>query len=342
MPTVTLKDLADHARVSVATVDRVLHDRPGVSTKARQRVTQAIHELGFGKLPDRLVQRLRGQLRFCFLLPELETGFVHRMIEDIRRAQNAVRDVEILIDIRRIPLTSGERIITELATLTEEKYDGVGLFAVDAPGVRAAIDDTVARGLPVVTLVSDVPSSKRLNFVGVDNVAAGRTAGRLMGRFLRGVSGEIGVIVGNLQIRDHVERHMGFRQILNAHFRDLRLLNPIEGDSVAARNRAIAIDLMRDHAQLAGIYAVGGGNAGLVGALEEMTLPRRPVVIVHELTPSARKALSAGVVDAVIGQDTGHMARSAVRQLSAAALAEDLNHDQERIRINIFLEENAP
>lgn len=342
MPTITHKDLADHARVSIATVDRVLHDRPGVSPKARQRVKQAIHDLGFGRLPDRLSQTLRGRLRFLFLLPELSTGFVEKMIDDIRRAQNAVRDVEVLIDIRRIPLISGDHIIAELEAMDIEKYHGVGLFAVDAPGVRAAIDQVSMRGIPVVTLVSDVPSSDRLNYVGIDNVAAGRTAGRLMGRFLQDRSGEVAVILGSMHIRDHVERNMGFRQTLNAHYRQLRVLDPFEGDSVSARNRAMTIDLMRDHDNLVGLYSIGGGNTGILSALEDMAPARRPVVIMHELTKSSRQALGSGLIDAVISQDTGHMARSAVRRLSAAALNEVLNDDQERIRIDIFLEENAP
>lgn len=342
MPSVTQKELAERANVSIATVDRVLHDRSGVSVKARARVKQAIHDLGYGRLPEKLTQKLRGRLRFCFILPELGTGFVHQIIDEIRRAQTAVRDVEILIDICRIPLISGDPLIAALDELDAHKYDGVGLFALDAPGVRSAINRVVAKGVPVVTMVSDVPSAERLNFVGIDNVAAGRTAGRLMGRFLGGQSGDIGVVVGNLRIRDHVERHMGFRQTLSADYRNLRLLEPVEGDSVVARNRAITIDLLRDNPNIKGIYAVGGGNTGLISALEDMAPSRRPVVIVHELTASTRRALGSGSVDAVIGQDTGHIARSAVRRLSAAALNEQLNDDQERIRIDVFLEENAP
>ena len=64
-------------------------------------------------------------------------------------------------------------------------YHGVATIALDHPRVRAAIDDLAARGVAVVTLVSDVPSSRRLHYVGIDNPAAGRTAATLMGRFLR-------------------------------------------------------------------------------------------------------------------------------------------------------------
>ena len=57
------------------------------------------------------------------------------------------------------------------------RYDGVAVVALDHQSVRAAIDDLVASGTYVVTLVSDVPGSRRHHYIGVDNVAAGRTAG---------------------------------------------------------------------------------------------------------------------------------------------------------------------
>jgi LacI family transcriptional regulator len=65
-------------------------------------------------------------------------------------------------------------------------YHGVAVIALDHPRVRAAIDDLAARGVAVVTLVSDAPSARRLHYVGIDNPAAGRTASTLMGRFLSG------------------------------------------------------------------------------------------------------------------------------------------------------------
>lgn len=342
MSNVTLKDVAERAQVSLATVDRVLHEREGVSAKARQRVKDAIHELGFGQLPSRLRIKSRGRLRLLFLLPKLDTGFVRQMVDDIQRAKQAVPDVEIVAEIRRVRLLDGNELIDALRSVKPDTYQGVGLFAFDAPGVRAAIDETIERGVPVVTLVSDIPSSRRRNFVGIDNMAAGRTAGRLMGKFLRGVSGEIGVLTGNMHIRDHLERQLGFRQVIGAHYRDLKLLPEIEGDSVSARNRSIVIDLIRDHPRLVGLYAIGGGNSGVVSALREMNPLTRPVVIVHELTHEARKGLTEELIDAVIAQKTGHMARSAVRLLTAAALNEDPNPEQERIGIDVFVAENMP
>ena len=84
-------------------------------------------------------------------------------------------------------------------------------MALDHPLVRAAIDELVDAGTVVVTLVSDVPASRRAHYVGIDNVAAGRTAASLLGRFVgdarRPRSASCSAAT---PLRDHAERLFGF------------------------------------------------------------------------------------------------------------------------------------
>jgi LacI family transcriptional regulator len=67
-----------------------------------------------------------------------------------------------------------------------------------------------------------------------------------------------------------------------------------------------------------------------------------PVVVAHELTDETRPLLLSGSLDALIVQDPGHEARSAVRVLMAALTGGPISEDQERIRIEILLPDNLP
>ncbi|HYJ99423.1 MAG TPA: LacI family transcriptional regulator, partial [Burkholderiaceae bacterium] len=89
-------------------------------------------------------------------------------------------------------------------------------------------------------------------------------------------------------------------------------------------------------------YSIGAGNRGIQAALERNGRAAGIVWICHELTPHARQALLSGVADAVINQDAGHEVRSACRLALAAVSGERVLHDQERIRIDIFLRDNMP
>jgi LacI family transcriptional regulator len=66
------------------------------------------------------------------------------------------------------------------------------------------------------------------------------------------------------------------------------------------------------------------------------------VFIAHDLNDFTRRALLRGMIDAVISQDPGHEARSAIRVLLSLARGERLLPEQEKIRIEIVMRDNLP
>ncbi|WP_040484955.1 LacI family DNA-binding transcriptional regulator [Lutibaculum baratangense] len=338
---VTLDDVAREAEVSLATVDRVLNNRPGVREGTATRVRQAMEKLGYRV--DPLAARLaRGSsFRFCFILPAGTNPFMAALGQQVEATAEWLYGQRASAEIRQVDVFDPVVLAAALDSLGTI-YQGVAVVAYDDPLVRAAIDDLVRSGVAVVTLVSDVPSSKRQHYVGINNTAAGRTAGSLMGRFLAGRRGKVGVIVGSLGLRDHMERQFGFSQVLSGEYPSVELLPVVQGRDNTEMTKAAAAALLKSHPDLVGLYNVGGGTRGLGAALEESGRAQDLVVIGHELTEPARRYLLHGVFDAVINQNPGHEARSAARVLLAHCLAEPLVAEQEQIRIDIFLRDNLP
>ena len=335
----TVKDLATHTGLSPATIDRVLHERSGVSPRAQQKVRHAIHALGYGRLADSLAETPRPALRFAILLPSLKTGFVRSLEAALRAASTTIRHAAISVDFYWTSLAEED---VAHAMFSVAGYDGVAMFAMDTPHIRAQIDRMVDCGVPLVTLVSDCPSSRRVACVGTDNLAAGRTVGRLMGRFLRGISGRIGVVTGDMTQREHEERYQGFREVLSRDFTSLKILPLIETHSIAARNRDAVLGLLRDHHDLVGLYSAAGGNSGVLAALNEAPNGQRPVVLLHEVTEAARRGLLSGHVDAVVEQSVRSIARQTLRLLTAHCLGDHEAQVQEQVPIGIVLPENLP
>jgi len=183
---------------------------------------------------------------------------------------------------------------------------------------------------------------RRDHFVGVDNIAAGRTAGSLMGRFIGGRKGEIAVIAGSMLVGDHRDRLAGFSERLGEINPALDILPVMESHDDPARVHDLLRERLRETPNLAGVYNLGAGNRGLVKALVEHEGNVRPVVIAHELTPLTRDALRDDLIDAILNQDAGHEVRSAIRVLKAKADGMPVIAAQERIRIDIFLKDNLP
>lgn len=337
----TLRDIARKAGVSLATVDRVLHNRPGVRPDTVRRVKQAIERNAFH--PHIAAAELaRGRARrFAFVMPSGPNPFMQQI-------QSYLGEMSAWLSARRlavemVPSDVFDAVI--LASTLESlagDFDGVAVVALDHPSVRAAINDLVDGGTKIVTLVSDVPSSRRHHYVGIDNIAAGRTAGALIGRLVGPRRGKVAIVAGSQGLRDHAERIFGFNQVMSSEFSQLDVLPVLEGRDEDARSEHLTMRLLADHPDIVGLYNVGAGTPGVAKALVDSGRAKRLVFVGHDVTVTTRKLLLQGAMDAVISQNPGHEARAAVRVLLALARGEPILSEQEKIRIDIVMRDNLP
>ena len=338
----SLVDVARAAGVSLATVDRVLNGRPGVRPATAERVHAAVQQLGYR--PDPAAARLARVKPWTlrYVLAAGTNTFVRMLATQIDELQPWLREQRATATVDMVDVFSAPALAEHLLSL-RGRADAVVVMALDHPQVRHAIDSLVEAGTVVITLVSDVPGSRRQHHVGIDNVAAGRTAASLLGRFLGpppGEPGPVGIVLGSRALRDHAERLFGFRQVMDGEYSDWPLLEPIEGLDATDRTRPLVTRLLESQPRLAALYSIGAGNRGIHDALLASGRAQEIVWICHELTPQAREALLSGVADAVINQDAGHEVRSSIRLAMASLNGDRLIESQERIRVEIFLRDN--
>ncbi len=337
----TLKDMAREAGVSVATLDRVLHGRAGVREDTARRVREAIDRHGFRPSAAGAELARRRPDTFAFVMPSGSNLFMQSILDNVGEMSSWLGARRAGVETITADVFNPAALANTLESLTG-RYDGIAVVALDHQSVRAAIDDLVAGGTYVVTLVSDVPGSRRHHYVGIDNVAAGRTAGSLMGRFLGTRLGKVGVVAGSQSLRDHAERIFGFNQMMSLEYPQFSVLSPVEGGDQDDVSEAITARLLNDHPELIGVYNVGAGTPGVAKAIAEAGREASLVFIAHDLTPFTRRSLLRGAMDAVIVQDPGHEARSAIRVLLSLARNEPILAEQEKIRIDIVMRDNLP
>jgi LacI family transcriptional regulator len=338
----TVHDIASRAGVSLATVDRVLNRRPGVSARTREKVDQAVQALGFVR--DVAAANLaKGRIYpLTFLIPSNDNSFMRGLRVALDEARERAGVERIAIRLVDVPAFEAAALARALRDAAAERPAGIAFVAVDAPEVAAAASEIVSAGIPLVTLVSDLSGAERDHYAGIDNAAAGRTAASLLGRFARGRDGKVAVLAGSMLVRDHRERCEAFASVITVDFAELSLLPVLEGRDDPMVVERLVTELFAARDDIVALYSLGAGNRGLMRALERVPSERRPVVVAHELTDTTRGALQAGLIDAVLNQDAGHEVRSAIRVLKAKADGLSVVADQERIRIDIFLKDNLP
>ena len=338
----TVNDIAREAGVSLATVDRVLNDRPGVREKTIRAVNEAIAKLGYVRdLTAANLARSR-TYRIAVVLPDTESQFVQTLTAAMQDAGSMAATSRMELRLHRFPAEDPHALAALLATLPGRDYAGVALMAPETPILRDAIRSLRAKGLPVVALVSDLPNTDRDHFIGIDNRAAGRTAGVLMGRYLGGGPAQVLVLGQSLLARDTIERRRGFDEVMQRDFPGLEALQTLETHGSSQTLRQIVAEMLANAPQVRGIYAMGDGHRALTQTLADMGLSGKLTVICHELTPHARSALETGEISAVITQNLGHLARSTLRVLRAKADRVPFDQGQEQIRIEIVIRENLP
>ncbi len=338
----TVRDVAEAAGVSLATVDRVLNRRAGVREATIARVEAAVARLGFVR--DLAAANLAKQrsYRFVFLIPSGPNTFMRALEQQAVEAGRRAALDRVEIEVVPVPPFDGATLARALDALDTRAVSGVALVATDSAELREALTHLHQAGLLAVTLVSDVPAFRRSHYVGIDNVAAGRTAASLIGRFAGGRRGRIALIAGSMLVRDHVERRMGFDQVIRSEFPHLDCLPVLEGRDDAETTGRVLAACLAEEPDVIGLYNIGAGNRGIIDVLSRKPAYRNLVVVAHELTPHARTALREGLFDAVIAQDAGHEARSAIRILKALIDGTPVVEGQEHIRIEIYLRDNLP
>lgn len=98
----------------------------------------------------------------------------------------------------------------------DAKADAILIQGINDPEYRALIDKAAGLGIPVITVDTDEPGSKRLAYVGTDNEGAGREMGELVAKS-SGAQGEIGVLIGNERAENQRLRLAGFREVIGRY-----------------------------------------------------------------------------------------------------------------------------
>ncbi len=340
---IRISDIAREAGVGVATVDRVLNKRPGVKEHTAKRIFEAVERLE--NTADFSGAALVGaaKLTFDFILPAGSNTFMQNLNDAIINAADHISSRGINVRCHRIegfnPTALAESI-REIGAYS----NGLAVVALDNPIVREAVHDITDQNIPVVTLVSDLSNSRRQGYVGLDNRAAGRTAGYLMGRFASRKKGQVVLIAGSigLSYRDHQEREFGFRDSLSEQFPNLIVIDRVDNKDDYEKAYEQTNKILDTHGDLLGIYNIGAGNRGIGNALHERGKTEDTIFIGHEVTSYSRQFLIDGVMDAVINQDVSHEANEALRLLMAHHMNVNPLPALGPPRVEIFVRENLP
>ena len=330
-----LADVARVAEVGIATVDRVLNERGNVSPATARKVIEAARQLA---LPRTLPMPYRRGLRVEVMMARRETPFAERLSTAFQRVA-ATLDRSVIVQRNFVDETRPREVAERMLATNA---DALILYGQEDVAIVDAVNRLTSNGIPVVTMVSDLPTSPRLAYVGIDHYAAGRSAAFFMARMVRG-AGPVIVLTHSFAYRAHAQRVSGFRDGLADYNPVIPLAGVIEGRDQQMQSEQMVLELIRKHGgDIAGIYNTGGANRAIERAVTAAGLAGRIVFVGHELTVHTARMLSSGLMTLVLDQNPEQQARKAIDVLLRRFGYTSTAPEAGDVPYTIFSPENVP
>lgn len=215
---IRIKDIAEKAGVSVGTVDRVLHGRPNVSTKAREKVETVLNEINYQ--PNMYASALASNKKYNFhcLLPRHEGSAYWIDVEHgLRQATLNRRDFHLSLSITYYDqfLESSFAEAAEEALSTQP--DGMVIVPQEHGVTQAFCQKLSEQNIPFIFLDSNIADINALSFYGQEPLKSGTFAARM---FMLQAAGSAEILLirlinrGRVASKQQEYREIGFRQYM--------------------------------------------------------------------------------------------------------------------------------
>ena len=194
-----------------------------------------------------------------------------------------------------------------------QKPTGILVSSADPQLMKADIDKAIAAGIPVITMDSDAPASKRLFFIGTNNYQAGVTGGQRLAKELHG-KGNVVVFTmpeqANLQ-----ERLRGYRDALEStpQIKIVRVVD-IKGDPRIAFDSATEI-IGKERDKVDGFVCLEAQGGKEVATVLSNNGIKNKVIMAMDTDSDTLEWVRRGVIAATISQKPYTMAYVGVMTL---------------------------
>lgn len=328
----TMKEIAQICGVSRGTVDRVINRRGKVRPETERMILQAVERMGYTKsMLGRALSVKRSQPAIGVVLCSEGNPFFDDVYAGLARAEEELLPYGVTVERRAM---RGYDVDRQLALIDElsPSLSALVLQPVNDPRVEARVKRLKVRGVPTVTVNTDLPASSRCCYVGSDYESGGATAAALLELITQG-RGRVGVVAGVPTLMGHVARLRGFRKRL-ARCSELPVVAVENSLDDPARAYAVTRDMLRSHPEIDAMFVVTAGCEGVCRALISAGRAGEIRVVGYDDVPATREMMRLGIVRAVVCQQPFEQGYRSLRAAFDMVLSGEMMDDRRIIMEN--------
>jgi len=342
-----IKEIAKLAGVSIGTIDRVLHNRPGVSEKTKEKVLKIIQQTGYKKnvLASRLKLAATRKIQIACLIPEIkdESSYWKLPQYGINKAVEELKEQGISVSYYYFNSFDPRSFKEQSNEILKMEYDAV----VSVPFFKTESDLFLQKleeaEIAVVFLDSRQELNFKANFINQDSFKAGQVAGRLLEGLLKGnglyfvinILNERGIQVNNLQ------REQGFRAYFaekaSQSQNDIYTINLPFDDHVDLQE---VIPKLIERKEPKGIFVTNARSFRLLDLLKDYQ-ESELYLVGFDLNVQNLAYLKADKIQFLINQKPEYQGYAAVKGLYKYLTSQDHTELNIDIPVDIIVKENA-
>lgn len=268
-----VREIARRANVSIATVDRVLHNRTGVSEKTKKKIQEIIKELNYQ--PNILASRLASRkiYNLAILIPKVseETDYWAAPLQGINRAESEINRYGITIAKYFFDLNDKMSFVKASEKLLAQKVDGL-LVAPSFTNESVTLAKSCKkRQIPFVFINSDIPDQETLCYIGPHLVKSGYLAAHLMNY---GMGSTDKILIVNISRELDAYHHLlrkeeGFRNYFQQHQLSNEIIKLDSRETGFADVANSLDDVFTTHADVKAIFTTNSRVSMVAQYLEE-------------------------------------------------------------------------
>jgi len=301
---IRIKDIAEKAKVSTGTVDRVLHGREGVSEKTRQKVHKIINRFNYE--PDILASNLAQKriYKIAVLLPGYnnKNPFWKYPQKGLDKALSDNRFFNLDVKLFCFDQFDKSSFIKNSASITKDTYDAVILSPMFPDISEFLVEQLEERNIPYVFINSSIEKANPLSYIGQDVKQSGFLAAKLLGYGLNETN-ELMVMTIARQ-KDNFEHYNmrinGFKQYFSEKNKKNKIYEFVVNDNEADIKNML-IDNLTDKKKIKAIF-VNNSRVYKVAKILEQSGIQEIRVLGYDLLEQNIKYLKKNYIDFLISQ----------------------------------------
>ena len=341
----TIKEIAQEANVSEGTVDRVLHNRGGVSKKTEEKVRAIMKAHNFTVNPVASALALKNKFSIVALIPEYKDSDlfwkspnlgIQKAAEDINTFGTKVRT----LTYNQQSQDSYTNAFNELLKTKPSAFIIAPSFPQETKTLVQKLDK---KNIPYIFLNIELEHLNNLSYVGQDSFTAGYIAAKLLH------SSTINpVCFLTIQYSKNITKNNsilkkseGFNSFFTKNHIELNILTlEIDTQNSSEKNKIKINDYLNQHPEISGIFVPSSRIHKIVDFIEEDYLNTLKL-IGFDNTPQNTACLLNGTVAFLISQKPFDQGYNTVKLMNDYLIKNIIPRPKIYLPIDILIKENV-